>query len=116
MHIASIHNHPKQFYSPPSGKNFQMLGFDFEDFELILSEEELWILESCEVIFTDEEIEKIRKKANDYFKQAYDEVNQDFEKGYQVADNVGNRYGDYLINYLNNYSENIKLTRRILNG
>ena len=38
MHIASVHNHPKQFCSPPSGKNFEMLGLEFEEFELILSE------------------------------------------------------------------------------
>lgn len=37
MHSASAHNHPIQWYSPPSGKNFQMLGFDFEEYELIFS-------------------------------------------------------------------------------
>ena len=36
MHIASIHNPPNQYCSPPSGKNFQMLGFDFEDFGLVI--------------------------------------------------------------------------------
>ena len=115
MHIASAHNHPKQFYSPPSGKNFQMLGFDFEEFELILSDKELWILESRDIVLSNEEINEIRKEANNYFKQAYDEVNQNFEKGHQVIDNVEDRYGNYLINYLNNYNENIKLTRRIFN-
>jgi hypothetical protein len=58
MHIASIHNHPVPYGAPPSGKNFEMLGLDFEEFELISSKEELWILESREEIFSDEEIIK----------------------------------------------------------
>lgn len=67
MHIASPHNHPNQYYSPPSGKNFQMLGFDFEDYELVISHKELWILESHEHVFTDEEINEIRKDVDDFF-------------------------------------------------
>ncbi len=67
MHIASLHNHPNQYYSPPSGKNFQMLGFDFEDYELVISHKELWILESHEHVFTDEEINEIRKDVDDFF-------------------------------------------------
>ena len=30
MHIASIHNHRNQYLSPPSGKNFEMLGLDLK--------------------------------------------------------------------------------------
>ena len=45
MHIASIHNHPHQYYSPPSGKNFEMLGLDFEEYEIISAKNQLWILE-----------------------------------------------------------------------
>lgn len=39
-----------------------MLGLDFEEFELISSKEELWILESREEIFSDEEIIKYEIK------------------------------------------------------
>ncbi len=46
MNIASIHNPPNQYLSPPSGKNFEMLGLDFEEFEIISAQKELWILES----------------------------------------------------------------------
>ena len=112
MHIASIHNHPDQYYSPPSGKNFQMLGFDFEDFELVISFNELWILESQQEVFSDEDIEEIRQQADNLFHLSYDKVNKDFEMGYEVIDNVNYKYGDYLLNYLNNYSDTIKLTRR----
>ncbi len=51
-----------------------------------------------------------------FFNQNYEEVNHDFKKDYHVIDNVDMRYGNYLLNYLNNYNDNIKLTRRFLNG
>lgn len=114
MNIASIHNHPIQYGSPPSGKNFEMLGFDFEEFELISSKNELWILESRERVFSAEEINEIRRTANNYFDLVYDEVNLEFEKGYMVMDNLEKVYGDLLLDYLNNNFENVKLTRRYL--
>lgn len=100
MRIASAHNHPIRYYSPPSGKNFQMLGFDFEDYELIFARNELWILESKNGILDMDEINYIREKADNLFNQCYDEVNQDFEEGYFVIDNVDDQYGSYLLNYL----------------
>lgn len=45
-HVASMHNHPSNVFSPPSGKNFGILARDFEDYELIASREELWILKA----------------------------------------------------------------------
>lgn len=45
-HIASIHNHPVTLYSPPSDKNFGILLRDFEDYELIVGSNELWILKA----------------------------------------------------------------------
>ena len=114
MHIASIHNHPDNYCSPPSGKNFQMLGFDFEEFELISTRNELWILKSNEVIFDDEEIEEIRIKANCYFEACFEILNCDFEKGYLLINNLNKCYGDKLLSYINKKS-NIVLTRRYLN-
>ncbi|MBQ8016640.1 MAG: hypothetical protein IJ258_00895 [Methanobrevibacter sp.] len=80
MHIASLHNHPKQFCSPPSSKNFQMLGLEFEEFELISSQEELWILKSNEMIFDDETIAEIRKNVDGYFNLVYEDSCNNFEK------------------------------------
>ena len=111
MNIASLHNHPKPHFSPPSGKNFEMLGLEFEDYELLLSENELWILESKEVVFDKEIIGEIRKNVDDAFKSYLIEGNGELEKGYQVIDNVSRDYGIYLLNYLNNEFENIKLTK-----
>ena len=45
-HIASIHNHPENVYSPPSDRNFGILMRDFEDYELVASGHELWILKA----------------------------------------------------------------------
>lgn len=45
-HVASIHNHPKNIFSPPSGKNFRIFERDFEDYELIVGFEYFWILKA----------------------------------------------------------------------
>ncbi len=116
MSIASVHNHPIKYCSPPSSKNFQMLGLGFEHYELIFAKNELWILESKNIVLDDEEIEEIRKKANDYFDACLDNINQDFEKGYLVSDNLDRCYGDRLLNYINGKFKNIILTRRYLDG
>lgn len=44
--VASIHNHPKNVLSPPSGLNFNILTRDFEDYELIAGFEYFWILKA----------------------------------------------------------------------
>ena len=113
MHIASIHNHPKQFCSPPSSKNFQMLGLEFEEFELISSQEELWILKSNKMILDNETIVEIRKKSNEYFDEAMDDANN--QEGYHLLDCQNRCYGDMLLNYINNF-DNIELIRRYLDG
>ncbi|WP_298522358.1 hypothetical protein [uncultured Methanobrevibacter sp.] len=115
MHIASIHNHPHQYYSPPSGKNFEMLGKEFEEYELISTKNELWILESKEIVFSDEVIQDIRNNADESFESYLRETNVELEKGHQVIDNVDRDYGIYLLNYLNNEFENIKLRKVNLN-
>ena len=35
-HVASIHNHPANVFSPCSGKNFGILMRSFEDYELVV--------------------------------------------------------------------------------
>ena len=46
QHVASIHNHPLNVFSPPSGKIFGIFAREFEDYELISGSDGLWILES----------------------------------------------------------------------
>lgn len=91
-----------------------MLGFEFEDFELIFAKNELWILESREKVFSDEEIDIIRENANKYFDACVENVNRDFESGYLLIDNLDKCYGDRLLKYINNNFNNILLVRRFL--
>ena len=53
--IASIHNHPKNLFTPPSGKNFGIFLREQEKFELIAGHNGLWILEGK---YVDEELTK----------------------------------------------------------
>jgi hypothetical protein len=114
--IASIHNHPISYGSPPSGRNFEMLGLEFEDFELISSKQELWILESREKIFSNDEINRIRSDIEEYYDLIYVDITSEYDEGYLIIDEMNKRYSDFLLNYLNNKFENIKLTRRYLDG
>ena len=43
--IASIHSHPRGYYSFPSPENFDMLENEFEDYEVITSVGAMWIVE-----------------------------------------------------------------------
>ena len=115
MHIASIHNHPIQYCSPPSGKNFEMLGLEFEEFEIISSQHELWILESREIVLDEDRLNKLRKKFDDSLNSYFDEVMPNFEEGYLILDNVNEGYGNFLLNYLNMKCDKVKLTKRCLN-
>lgn len=112
MHIASAHNHPIQYGSPPSGKNFQMLSLEFEEYELIFSKTELWILESKEDVFSEYDVDKIRKKLNVFLDSTFDDSNNEFDEGYLLWDDVNKKYGDFLLIYLNNKFNTINFTRR----
>ena len=61
--VASIHNHPKGFLSAPSGKNFQILEIENEDYELICGHDEFWILEAKEYLIR-RLLRKLEKKQN----------------------------------------------------
>ena len=49
-------------------------------------------------------------KLNSYF----DEMMIEFEESYLILDAVNESYGEFLLNYLNNKFDKIKLTRRYL--
>lgn len=115
MRIASAHNHPMRYGAPPSGKNFEMLKYDFEEYEIILSQRELWILESRLDVFDESEVNEIRKYLDGGgFQAILDEIDGDFLEGYFVLDNLDKQYGDLILTYLNRKLNNIKLSRRYL--
>ena len=49
-HVASIHNHTKDMYTPPSDKNFAIFSRKWEDYELIAGINGLWILKAKPVL------------------------------------------------------------------
>ncbi|MBQ9025374.1 MAG: hypothetical protein IJ104_03200 [Methanobrevibacter sp.] len=98
--VASIHNHPKGFLSAPSGKNFQILEMENEDYELICGYDEFWILEANGV-FEKEIVEEIRGKAKLFYFHSIHFKNDESKV-----------YGDSLLKYINNkVKNNIKLTK-----
>ena len=76
-HVASIHNHTKDTFSPPSGKNFGILNREFEDYELIAGYYSFWILKAKgiygSIIF------KFRVIANLFFNAAFDDSQLNFD-------------------------------------
>lgn len=89
-----------------------MLCLEFEEYELIFSKKELWILESHEEVFDEDYVDEIRKKLDNYFDSTFDDYSKEFDEGFLVLDNVSNDYGNFLLIYLNNELNSIKLTRR----
>jgi hypothetical protein len=76
------------------------LGLDFEDYELILSKNELWTLESKQEILNDSEIKIIRKNADEFLHNIITEFNFNFDEGYLVIENINEIYGSFLLNYI----------------
>ena len=90
--VCSIHNHPDFLFPTPSEKDFGILAKDFEDYALVASSEELWIIkakivskqlesdikESCELNY---------KLINVYFNLKFDDdeiVNKMIHVSYEI--------------------------------
>ena len=98
--VASIHNHPKGFLSAPSGKNFQILEIENEDYELICGYDEFWILEA-KGVFDKEVVEEIRGKAKLFYFHSIHFENDESKV-----------YCDSLLKYINNKIKiNINLSK-----
>ena len=109
FHVASIHNHPPGVYSPPSDKNFGILMRDFEDYELIVGQNGLWILKAKGIDFQlNFELKfsalKILDSCQEYTKNKYPYPQSD-----EICDIM---YGVSLSNYINDKNINdIQLTK-----
>ena len=104
--IASIHNHPFKFTAPPSIENFQILELEFEDYEIICEWEELWIVESKDLLM-EKDIDDIHKEIKKLYKYA-ENLNLDSN-----SEELNKSYGTLLLNYFSKI-ENINLKRRSL--
>jgi hypothetical protein len=110
-HIASIHNHPEDVYSPPSDKNFGILMRDFEDYELVAGAHELWILKAkgknpIMYMMLKMSAEVFLVSCQEYCDKLY----SDSEKADEVCDKM---YGIRLSKFINDKNiKDIQLTKK----
>lgn len=109
MNIASIHNHTKDLLSPPSGRNFGIFERDFEDYELIAADNELWILEAKG------RFDGLILSFRNYSIVLHDSLMSFCSRHYsgnKIYDKVEKFYGERLSEYINNKNiENLKLKK-----
>ncbi len=109
--IASIHNHSKDVFSPPSGKNFGILMRNFEDYELIASVDALWVLKAKGV---NEKLNiDLKIASNMLFNASFEYCRMNYDEINEINDRCDELYGNQLLKYINNKNINdIQLSRK----
>lgn len=108
--VASIHNHPKDVLSPPSGKNFGILKRKFEDYELIAGFEYFWILKAKGV--HEHLIEEMNNVSDMAFTASFLFCTKRYNDETSINRMHDLRYGGELLKYINNKNINdIQLTK-----
>ena len=103
-HVASIHNHTKDMYSPPSYKNFGIFQRKWEEYELIAANKCLWILKGK---LKDEKLsEELRKESYKLFISSFHYYKIKCKSEDMIFRKCDELYGKRLSNYINN--KNIK--------
>ena len=64
--------------------------------------------------FSDDEIEVIHNKIDEFYELLDLEINSQTSEDFIFVENLNRIYGDFLLNYLNDEYDNIKLSRRYL--
>lgn len=102
-YIASLHNHPKNYYSFPSSDNFDILSNEFEDYEIIISPNVFWI-----VGFRGNVEKEIRQKFQYHLAKDMNSINDKIKLMYVDADIINSMMELYIGDYLlNNIDKNI---------
>lgn len=103
-HVASIHNHPKEALSPPSGKNFGIFTRDFEDYELVAGFGYFWILKSKGLH------KSLYYQANSFSDVTFELSHRYCSNRYRDIKIISKmhdiKYGDELLKYINNKNIN----------
>lgn len=87
-HVASLHNHTKDMYTPPSNKNFGIFSRSWEDYELIASNGGLWILKGKHV---DKKLtEELQKTSSKLFISSHHYCSKNLMKLMKSMTNVTN--------------------------
>ena len=110
-HIASIHNHPNDVFSPPSSKNFKIFNRSFEDYELVVGRDGLWILKAKGVykdLFNEMNI-----ASELMFSSAFNHCAGRYNNNQTINKMCDIRYGNQLLKYVNGKMiENVELSRK----
>ena len=108
--MASIHNHTKDMYTPPSDKNFGIFSREWEDFELIAGINKLWILTSK---LKDEKLTfELKTSSSILFRIALESASLKYQNQDEIDDECDELYGKLLSNYNDKNINNIQLKQR----
>lgn len=110
-HVASIHNHPKNFLSAPSDINFGIFNRGFEDYELIAGFDSFWILKAKGLH------KQLLYELNMYSRIISDASLEECISRYSDSKIISKmhdiKYGNQLLNYINNKNINdIQLSKK----
>ena len=110
-HVASIHNHTKDMYTPPSDTNFGIFLREWEEYELIAANDCLWILKGKN---TDENLVKeLRIESSKLFYSSLKYCLRKYTSLSIAYDKCDELYGKRLSNYINNKNiKDIQLIKR----
>ena len=109
--VASIHNHHKSVYTPPSPQNFSILQRNFEDYELIAGWNGLWILKGK--VKDDKLHFELKIISKSLFNLAFNYSKTKSENIQEIEDICDEKYGYLLSTYINNKNINkIQLTKK----
>ena len=110
-HVASLHNHPSHVFSPPSGKNVGILARDFEDYELISGQDELWILEAKGLY--EYLISEMNIASELFFNSCLEKCSKRYNDKTIIDKMVNLLYGNQISTYINKKNLNgIQLTKK----
>ncbi|MEE0934635.1 MAG: hypothetical protein U0L42_03085 [Methanobrevibacter sp.] len=109
--VASIHNHHKSVYTPPSPQNFSIFQRNFEDYELIAGWNGLWILKGK---VKDEKLYfELKIISKSLFNLAFNYSKTKSENIQEIEDICDEKYGYLLSTYINNKNINkIQLNKK----
>lgn len=108
--IASIHNHPKKFYSFPSHDNFEILEKDFEDYEIICSLNSFWII-NYEGILDEKQRHNLHRDLFRIFQTIDSYIKINYSKNMNVGNMIDEMYSEYMLSYLSNNYDTIKISK-----
>lgn len=109
--VASIHNHPKNIFSPPSGKNFRILERKFEDYELIVGFENFWILKAKGL--HKNLVNQMNIASEVFFNSSLEKCSSRYDDIRIINRMCDIIYGNELLKYINNKNiSDIQLTKK----